>query len=439
MLRSTLRALATALVLTATAPSVRAQPAAAPPTSAQTASPELTRRTQDIVALLRGQADPMTLFTETFLGAVPPAQIAAIMRQLTTANGAVQGVERIDARAPTAATIRVLFERGILTMNLAIEPRAPHRISGLLVTGSEPRGADTSAALIRELQALPGQISFAIARVDDGAPAMVAGHQPDRALAIGSAFKLVVLAELSRQIQAGQRRWSDVVPLDRRSLPTGVMQAWPRGAPVTLHTLASLMISVSDNTATDMLLHVVGRDGVERMMATLGWSAAARNRPFLSTMELSALKLGPPELLAAWRGGDEAARRRLLTEGVDQVTPESLDLTRFTAGPIAIDTVEWFASAQDLVRTMDWLRQNGDQTARDILAINAGIGQEARARFGYLGYKGGSEPGVINLTFLVRNHAGAWHVATGSWNNPVAPVDELRFVALMTRALYLIR
>ena len=31
---------------------------------------------------------------------------------------------------------------------------------------------------------------------------------------------------------------------------------WPRGSPVTLHTLAALMISQSDNSATDMLLHV---------------------------------------------------------------------------------------------------------------------------------------------------------------------------------------
>ena len=31
---------------------------------------------------------------------------------------------------------------------------------------------------------------------------------------------------------------------------------------------------------------------------------------------------------------------------------------------------------------------------------------------------------MLNLTWLVRNRAGAWHVVTGSWNNPAAPLEE---------------
>ena len=57
----------------------------------------------------------------------------------------------------------------------------------------------------------------------------------------------------------------------------------------------------------------------------------------------------------------------------------------------------------------------------------------------YVGFKGGSEPGVINLTWLVRSRAGAWHAVTGSWNDPQAPVDEARFAALMQRSLQLVR
>ena len=84
---------------------------------------------------------------------------------------------------------------------------------------------------------------------------------------------------------------------------------WPRGAPVTLHTLAALMISQSDNTATDMLLHPLGRENVERMMAAIGVAAPARNRPLLSTLELSAIKTAPDagaQRLAAGRRGRRA-------------------------------------------------------------------------------------------------------------------------------------
>ena len=106
---------------------------------------------------------------------------------------------------------------------------------------------------------------------------------------------------------------------------------------------------------------------------------------------------------------------------------------------MAIDAVEWFASAADLARVMDWLRRNGDETTHGILAISPGMPRPAAAPYGYIGFKGGSEPGVINLTWLVRNNAGVWHAVTGSWNNPAAPVEEGRFIALIARALPLVR
>lgn len=57
----------------------------------------------------------------------------------------------------------------------------------------------------------------------------------------------------------------------------------------------------------------------------------------------------------------------------------------------------------------------------------------------YIGYKGGSEPGVLNLTWLFRSEAGQWFVITGAWNKPAALVDEARFHGLLTRAIQLLR
>ncbi len=62
-----------------------------------------------------------------------------------------------------------------------------------------------------------------------------------------------------------------------------------------------------------------------------------------------------------------------------------------------------------------------------------------RGELAYVGYKGGSEPGVLNLTWLIRSRAGVWHVVTGSWNNPAAPIEDARFIALMARAVQLVR
>jgi beta-lactamase class A len=207
---------------------------------------------------------------------------------------------------------------------------------------------------------------------------------------------------------------------------------------VTLHTLAALMISVSDNTAADMLLHTLGRENVERMMATIGVGNATRNRPLLSTLEMAAIKTGPAPALNAWQQADEAGRRRMLATDYANIDASRIDIARFTGNPLHIE-LEYYASAADMVRAMDWIRRNGDDTARAILAINSGLGPQLRGELAYVGYKGGSEPGVLNLTWLVRNRAGGWHVITGSWNNAEAPLEEQRFIGLIARAVRLAR
>ncbi len=196
------------------------------------------------------------------------------------------------------------------------------------------------------------------------------------------------------------------------------------------------MISVSDNTATDTLLHLLGRETVERMMTTLGFAAPGRNRPLLSTLEIAALKAGGEPAIAAWRAADEAGRRRLLATTYAATDAARIDPALFAGNPIALD-VEWFASPNDLVRVMDWLRREGDETARAILAINPALAPALRTNLAYVGYKGGSEPGVLNLTWLLRTQSGEWLVATASWNNPAAPVEESRLIGLMARAIRL--
>ncbi|HEV7660119.1 MAG TPA: serine hydrolase [Allosphingosinicella sp.] len=408
------------------------------PAAAQPPSPALRNGGERVVALLKGEAAPAEIFTPAFLAEVPEPQVRAITAQFAAQYGAVRGLARIDAASAQSGTIHVDYERAIVHFSLAVEAQPPLRISGLLLTGADMRG-DSMDAVLAEIRALPGQASVAVARLGGPAPVVTAGVAPDRALAIGSAFKLWILAELSRQVRAGERRWSDVVPIDRRSIPGGTLYGWPQGAPVTLHTLASLMISISDNSATDVLLHVVGRENVERMMARIGVAAAARNRPLLSTLELSAIKTGPDAARDRWLRAGEAERRRILATDYAGLDPASVDISRFTGAPLYIDSVEWFASPANLARTMDWLRVNGDDVARAILAINPGLAARIQGAFAYVGYKGGSEPGVVSLSWLVRNRAGGWFAVSGIWNNPAGAADPVGFAGLMARAVQLLR
>lgn len=406
------------------------------PAAAQESDGPLRERAGQVVALINGEGDPAALFTTQFLAQVPAARLGAIMSQLRQEHGRAQRVAGIEARSPTQAVVRIEAERAVLVLTLVIEPQPPHLISGLLITGVEVPGDDLEK-VSRDIAALPGTTAFLVARIDGPEYQRLAEHRPDEAMAIGSAFKLFILGALQQGIAAGDIAWDEVVRIDRRSLPSGMLQNWPEGAPVTIHTLASLMISISDNTATDILLHRVGRENVERFMGAVGVEAAARNRPFLSTLEAFAIKLAPEEAYRAWLTADEAARRDLLTRVHSRVDPGDLDPAAFAGRPVRLP-VEWFASAADLARTMDWLRREGGETLLDILAIAPGISPAALGGLDYVGFKGGSEAGVLNLTWLVRTGGGQWMVVTGSWNDMENAVDEARFTALMGRALGLV-
>jgi hypothetical protein len=396
---------------------------------------QVSQRAEALIGFWNGEAEANTLFSPAFLQAVPAERVKGIARQIRAELGRALRVGTMKPEGPASA-VTFEFERGELDVRLAVAAEPPHLIQGLLVTASR-RKDDSLARVAEDLRALPGSVSFAVARLGDGAPAMLARAEAERPLAIGSVFKLFILAELDRQVRAGQRRWSDVAPLSRKSLPSGMLQDWPTGAPLTLHSLAGLMISQSDNSASDTLLHLLGRGKVEALLPTLGLRDPARNRPFLSTLEAFGLKGGDEALTRRWLAADEAGRRKLLAE-IATVPPERIDVAKLQAKPNHIDKLEWFASAEDLVRTLDWLRRNAGKDTLDILAINPGLPRPAAQHFAYWGYKGGSETGVIAMGFLVRDKAGAWHAVAAGWNDPTRALEEQKFASLMSRALGLL-
>lgn len=403
--------------------------AAAQPAIAQ--SP-LESRAADIIRYFEGEVTAEQIFAPQTLAVLPAARLDAVRDQLRGQFGAAQSLEAVDAAGPYGGTVSYRFERALVEMQLAVEPTPPHRLTGLLVTGSELAG-DGIPAILEEIRALPGSTSVTVARLGE-TPRYLVEHRSNERMAIGSTFKLWLLAELQRQITADERRWHDVATLSHRSLPSGILQNWPEDSPVTLHTLAALMISISDNTATDTLLHLLTRERVEAMVAETGHEAPLLNTPFLSTLDMFLLKgSGDDELRAAWlEGGPE--RRRALLDRLAEIPPSELDPAALEGDPVLIGEIEWFASGRELVRLMTWLDRHADERARALLAINNGVGRGGGA-WNYLGFKGGSEPGVISLTWLGVTESGERYAITGSWNDPRAPVEEARLAMLMSRLL----
>jgi len=407
---------------------------AAAPAAAQGTA--LERRAQEMADLITADATAAdSTFAPSFLAQLPAARMSDIARQIHAQYGEVTRWRLVEA-APTGFSGRFTFvtERGFeMPVELAVSADPPHRVTGIFFRPGVPMAADWSE-LDARLDSLPGTTSMLVAELTADGLRPIHAVRADEQLAIGSAFKLWVLAELAAQIEAGERESDDVVALpDSPSLPSGILQDWPAGAPVTLHTLATLMISISDNTATDALIGQLGREALEARVAAIGHARPALNQPFLTTRELFVLKAPAERSLAErWLGADPAARRALLR---DEVADRELALAMWER-PFAIDRIEWFASAYDLARTMAALHRiaDGDTTspALRIMAVNPAL--TAAEDWPYVGYKGGSEPGVLALAWLALTPDGRWLALTGTWNDPDAALDHSAFVALLERA-----
>ncbi|MBX3069178.1 MAG: serine hydrolase [Thermomicrobiales bacterium] len=111
-----------------------------------------------------------------------------------------------------------------------------------------------------------------------------------------STIKTAILYELYRQIDEGTHRLDDRVDLKTSDIVegSGVLRDIMPGLQPTVHDLAMLMIIVSDNTATNMLIDLVGGPGsVNASMKAIGLDGTTLYRKINFT-----LKVTDPQWLA---------------------------------------------------------------------------------------------------------------------------------------------
>jgi beta-lactamase class A len=410
---------------------VSGQSPAPPDTTA--ASAQLQSAAEGIAAVLQERRPAAEVFAPAFLAAVPPEKLAALTAQIAAQFGPLEGLDSLVPSGPTSGVIGLRFARAVYSGPFSID--AQGKVTNLLLNDYRPLG-DDAASIERDLAALPGVVGAYYGPLDGSAP--IVSVNADRQFALGSTFKLYVLAALAKQVESGTRHWDDVVRIDAiRSLPSGQMQDWPEDAPVTLQTLATMMISISDNTATDQLIHIMGREALNAEVRDSGNSAPQRTLPFLTTRELFALKADPGRgaKYAALPEEQQAAALAALAQEIS-AAPETIARPDFSS-PVLIDEVEWFASAADLRKVLGEIADLKDPTARAILAVSPSIPAAKRNEWAYAGFKGGSEPGVLNLTWLLQTPGGEWRILTMSWNNPANAVDASTFELLSQRIMAL--
>ena len=148
----------------------------------------------------------------------------------------------------------------------------------------------------------------------------------DELYPMASCFKIPIMVEVMRQVDAGLVRLDDRLTLtEADKSPGSTLIHCHEGLRPSVRDLLYLMITLSDNTATDMLWRLVGLGSVNETMRRLGLESIdcfMPNREYF-LIESGAGEewagLSGPEIVARWReiearGDYEDAFRRVLEE-----------------------------------------------------------------------------------------------------------------------------
>lgn len=105
-------------------------------------------------------------------------------------------------------------------------------------------------------------------------------------LPAASTIKLGILVALHRDVDAGRIGLDDEIAIDPdvKVQGSGVLTWLHDGLRLPVSDLAYLMIAISDNTASNVLIDLVGRERVQWTLDDLGLTRTQMNRRFLGRM-----------------------------------------------------------------------------------------------------------------------------------------------------------
>lgn len=140
-------------------------------------------------------------------------------------------------------------------------------------------GAEDSRKILRDQlvvrvneisSSVDGVVGVTILDLETGDRLSVRG---DMVFSQASAIKLPLLVELMRQVEEGKYGLDDSVTLEAKDIVPGsgvLQQLTPGKVRLTLRDVITLMVTVSDNTATNMLIDRAGMENVNATMTRLG-------------------------------------------------------------------------------------------------------------------------------------------------------------------------
>lgn len=161
---------------------------------------------------------------------------------------------------------------------MSLDPSLPVLLTLVLLMAA-PLSAEPLQAQVEEaVRSLRGRMGVAAKNLATGETVFVNADVP---FPTASVIKVGVMVEVFHQIAEGRLRRADAITLTDAAKVggSGVLQRMHGGLALTVGDLLDLMMTVSDNTATNLLIARVGTANVDRRLVSHGLTRTRLFRP----------------------------------------------------------------------------------------------------------------------------------------------------------------
>lgn len=170
-------------------------------------------------------------------------------------------------------------------------------------------------ALVKEV---PGSMGVYIRHIERGEEISV---DADKVFPLGTVFQIAVMVEVFRQAEKGMLHLFDKIELkdNMKAVGPGILQYLSPGVSLPVKDLLVLMMTISDNTATDMLWKKIGVQSVNMSLRDLGFT---RTNIYITNREYQLLSLlmgkefknlNMPEFVQSWKNKPQMEKSRLMS------------------------------------------------------------------------------------------------------------------------------
>ncbi len=323
------------------------------------------------------------------------SQVAPVVQDIQKKMGKI-----VSVRAVNLGGFLIRLERGNQVVNLELNEQG--QIASIYFIESSMDNA------LKMLKALPGKTNVVI--LQNGKTLVEQGVKEP--LATGSSFKMAVLNAAQQAVILGKFKWETPITLKAEDfvVSSPILSKKKAGDTLSMREVADAMIQVSDNTATDTLIRLLGREAIEKFILP-------RNIPLLTTKNMLELKhQNNTKLLEEYRKSTLEKKRGILQKiDATPITPD-LKLDK----PTALD-LEWYYTPLELCNLMIQVQDNSS------MQINPGIA--IKTDWTQVAFKGGSEAGVLSLTTYLKSKLNKHYCVSATWND-TKNLSEEEFLAV---------